>query len=349
MTGFDPAQQFPEFYGNPHIRALAGARRWTVSTQEPTEQFRTKTPIDMRCLLDGGTGLKGQPLAPGTLRGAFATDETCLVPLTEMSVRFPNASNVALYLRSAVDGYTVLDIEKDCPPEEAARLLSVPGALYSEVSMSGRGFHLLMPVPANTADHPIGATKRVLKHPQGWWEVLMEHWVTFTRRPIPDDLAAQMAALAPAQPPTWEQVWAEVAAEAVPNATVTVDIEHEAPDIPHADALVRSIVGSGHGRTMAAFGHDTSRFEFAVLGVYWVRLEKILSTLAFPPGTDVESFTDSARAWLIYRAAVHALPHRDKHDETRNGLPYLLDRAVAMAALSRSRESSTSQQGRRRR
>lgn len=337
MTGFDPVEHFPEFYQNPHIKALAGARRWTVSTQKPSEQFPNKAPLDMRCLLDGGTSKAGKPLPPGTVRGAFATDATCLVPLTEMTVRFPNAANVALYLRSGVDGYLVLDIEKDCPPQEAARLLAVPGALYSEVSMSGRGFHLLMPIPANLNDYPIGATKRVLRHPKGWWEVLLEHWVTFTRQPIPPQRRAEMAALAPDQPPTWEEVWAEVAADAAPNATVVIDVDAEDPGVPHADSLIKGIIGHGHGRSLADFDHDTSRFEFAVLGVYWVRLEKIIDTAAFPPGTDTEAFTDSARAWLIYRAAEHALPHRAKHDETRNGLPYLLDRAVAMAALSRSR------------
>jgi hypothetical protein len=44
------------------------------------------------------------------------------------------------------------------------------------------------------------------------------------------------------------------------------------------------------------------------------------------------SFDD--RAWLLYQAALQALPSRPKHSERRNGRPFLLERAAAMVATS---------------
>ena len=35
-------------------------------------------------------------------------------------------------------------------------------------------------------------------------------------------------------------------------------------------------------------------------------------------------YTDSEKAWLLYITAQEKIQHRDKHDESRNGLPWLL-------------------------
>lgn len=331
MSSFDPRDSFPEFYDNPHITRMGVSPRWTVSTTKSAEGRRSKFPLDMRCLLDGGTSQSGEPLAPGTIRGAWSTDEECLVDLEELTTRFPRASNAAFYLRTSADSYVVLDIEAKCPPEEAARLLSVPGALYAETSMSGNGYHLLMPVPANFWDYPAATSKRVLSHPQGWWEILLEHWVTFTRHPVPADRLDKLGG-PPAQPPTWEQLWAELAANAQESLATDIEVSAQMPEIPWAENLITWITAEPHGREPADFHHDMSRFEFAVLSVYLHRLDQMLESIPFPPGTDTSAFDDSARTWLIYLAASRTLPPRAKHSEPRGGMPFLLYRATAMVA-----------------
>lgn len=329
----DPRAEFPEFYDNPHIAVLATTEGWTVSTQEATERFPNKAPLDMRCLLDGGTSRSGDRLPPGTIRGAFKTDRTCLVTLDELTARLPRASNCAYYLRTFFDGYLVVDIEKTCPPEEAARLLAMPGALYSETSMSGKGYHLLMPRPANFHDYGPATRKRVLRHPQGWWEILLEHWVTFTRRQIPADVRERMQALAPEAPPTWEELWAEIADGAKDAAKADLEVDAEKPEIPFEEEIIALVTKRPHGKTKAEFHNDTSRFEFSALGVLWHRMGPAVGYYAYkaPKGT----YTDSVLVWLLYACAVKVLPHRAKHDTERGGMPYLWDRAANLVAARR--------------
>lgn len=327
---FDPMAHFPQFYANPVIADLADAPKWTVSSTKTTETRRAKFPVDMRCLLDGGTSKDGRPVQPGTIRGAFRADATCLVTLTELTTRFPMASNCAYHLNTQLDGYLVLDIEKTCPPHEAARLLSMTEDLYRETSMSERGYHLVLPPPDNFWEWPDAVGKRVLKHPEGWWEILMEHWITFTRNPIPPEHLDRLAKGRPIEAPTWEQVWAELATVAEPTASVDFDFELDRPEIPHEDLLVDAIIGPGHGRTPEQFGNDMSRYEFSVLGVYDKRLEVLLDTVTFPDHTQATDYDDTARVWLLYLAAARSLEQRPKHAELRSGMPYLLKQASSM-------------------
>ena len=329
----DPRAEFPEFYTNPSIRSLASEPRWTVSTQKVAGRFLTKVPLDMRCLLDGGISRSGGRLPSGTIQGAYKNDETCLVTLDELTDRLPRASNCAYYLRTTFDGFLVVDIEKKCPPEEAARLLAMPGALYSETSMSGKGYHLLMPHPANFHDYGPATRKRVLRHPQGWWEILLEHWATFTRRQIPADVWERMQALAPEVPPTWEELWAEIADGAKDAAKADLEVDAEKPEIPFEEKIIARVIKRPHDKTKAEFSHDTSRFEFSVLGVLWWRLRSVVGYYAYkaPSG----AYTDSALVWLLYACAVRTLPHRAKHDTERGGMPYLFDRAANLVAARR--------------
>lgn len=325
-----PVDAFPRFYNNPHVVELGRSPRWTISSTKAVPGKRVKTPLDVRCFLDGGTSKAGDLLPPGTVRGAFANDETCLVTLEELTERIPRAANCAFHVQGTTDGYLVLDIEKTCPPQEAARLLSIPGILYHEQSMSGRGFHLLMPLPDNFWHWPAAANKRVLQHPEKWWEILVEHWVTFTRQPIAPERIEELRPHVPAVAPTWNEVWEELAIDAEESVRVDFDMESDKPEIPNEEMLLHALTLQDHGRVPADFDNDASRFEFAVLGVLFHRLRRITENTPFPPGQELD---EQDLVWLLYQGATKMLPHRSKHDELRNGMPFLLDRAATMMAL----------------
>ena len=149
----DPTRLFPGFYDNQTVRdVLAPQARWTVSDSR-------KMPVDMRALL-----------ADGQVRGARQHDESCLVTLDELTSGLPGATNCAYWLDASLDGVVVIDIERTCPPEVSAPILEL-GSLYSEVSMSSLGYHLLMPLPASFYDMPAGS-RSVLRAEHGYWEVL---------------------------------------------------------------------------------------------------------------------------------------------------------------------------------
>lgn len=340
-TPADLRAWFPQFYDNPAIRALATARRWTVSGKigdlESTGDApapTNKSPIDLRELIDHGR-----------VRGAWNVGPACLTDLDELTRALPRASNAAFYLQAQTDGLVVIDIEPDCPPGIAADLLRLPGILYSELSMSGRGFHLVTPVPANLHDFPVAADKRVLREKHGWYEILLDHWVTFTRVPVPDHTVDHGGAV-PRSPrlATVEELYAELAAQARENTGVSstaIRTASQTPDIPHADDIVERTLTSARDRLRSHndFDHDMSRWEFSVLGTLYRWMQVPLRTYA----TLGVQYSVSDKAWLLYRAALGIIPARPKHNQLRNGRPFLLDRAAALVADRDAAESRARQ------
>lgn len=334
---------FPKFHGNRAIQLLGRAARWSISgrvgaienAQSLDATQPRKAPIDIRHVLDGcNPGCQH----PGPVRGAWATDEQCLVTLDELVRHIPNATNNAFYLKAITDGLLVIDIEPDCPPQVAANLLALPQAeiLYKEMSMSGRGFHLLTPLPENFHDHPIAASRTVLRHEQGWYELLLKHWATFTRIPVPEDHPVLRMA------PTDEhqrftsvaELYEDLAGKIRGQSLATpgdVHTETEMPDIPDAEDIVqetlaRAVPGM---KSLDDFGGDNSRWEFSVLGrLYGTMQAQLRENSQF----NDHVYTAGEQAWLLYAAVVQHVPARAKHHELRNNRPFLLDRAAALVA-----------------
>lgn len=339
MTSADPRAWFPQFYDNAAISALAGACRWTISGQlgELEDDSGRKAPIDVRHLLKGCTP---ECRHVGPLRGAFALDATCLLTLEELTDALPNAANTAFYLQATSDGLVVIDVEPGCPAEVAADILRLPQILYSEVSMSGQGFHLIAPLPANFHNFAVAAGKRVLREEHGWYEILLDHWCTFTRSPVlenPENIVDHVAG--PADPPRFssvEDLYADLAAKARPSLSATaVGTETEMPHIAYSQAIIEQTLAGSRKRLKSPedFGHDLSRWEFSVLGVLYIWMQESLSTYR-----DLgEQYSVSDQAWLLYRATLDVIPFRPKHAQMRNGRPFLLERAAALVA---AREAS---------
>lgn len=325
LTAADVVNAHPAFYGNPHVRALATEPRWTVSDSE-------KVPINVRAMAE-----------TGVIWGAHEISESCLMRLDELVSFLPSAANNAYYLRSVVDGYMVLDIEKTCPPEIAAPMVAMASP-YSEVSMSGRGYHLLLPLPKNFWDYPIATTKRVLKGPEGQWEILLDHWVTFTRRPATAEQLAALEGVRTARGDdvaVWEDVYASLAKEAVETPTVEFGVDVEPPDVPLRDLVIEHISKLPLEKGLEDFGGDWSAFEFSALGTVYNRMRVMLTAVRESHPEAV--YDEPVQAWFIYEAARKLIPPRDKHEETRNGLPLLLSSAVSLVGMRSAAEEGDRQ------
>lgn len=314
-TSFNPYAVFPNFYQNPTIQKIAQEPRWTVSTQNDAvinqRTIRKKMPIDFRALMRSGT-----------IYGAKDTTDEYLVTLPTLVSALPNTTNHAYYLDVIRDQIMVLDIEKTCPDHIVEAMLAMPNILYAEESMSGQGIHLIMPIPSNYREFPLATQKRVLQHPHGYYEILMEHWITFTRRPVDP----QKFRPSPISTRTWELTWEELASEVTDLPPNTIfDPADEKPEIPHEDDIISLMLRDPYSKTLDDFHQDHSRYEFGLMGYLEHRLSMILKTSAI---RDLKEWTDDDRIWLIYRATTESLDHRDKHDEQRNGMPLLLNSAV---------------------
>lgn len=309
-------RDFPDFYASPVIQDLQDQPRWTISDKD-------KRPIDMHALID-----------EGRIAGAQFRDDRCLVNLPEVLRHVPGATNHAFFLSWQIDEYMVIDIEKTCPPEISASLLRLP-YLYGELSLSQRGYHLVMPVPKNVGEFPEARTKKALQHPQKHYEILLEHYVTFTRIPLRPEDALRIQAVPEDEVPTWEDVYADLAQNAVPAEMADIDIDYQHPDLPLHDEIIELAKRYKYPRTLDDFSGDHSRFEFGMMAYLYNSLSPILATNRM---AKVHEWTPSDKAWLIYDIVTSWIPWRPKHDEIRNDMPLLLNTAMSLTAMRAKEE-----------
>lgn len=321
---FNPLENYPDFYYNQAIHHLSQYPLWTVSDNN-------KRPMDMVAYATSGK-----------LIGATSRDAQCLITLPQLIDLLPNHANCAFYVNTTITPYWVLDIEKTCPPEIRDKLLSIP-ALFRETSMSGKGYHLLLPAPANLHLYPTAARKSVLRHPRGYYEVLQAHFVTFTRNVIPEPTGPALT--------TWEDIYADLATHAQATTIHTGATSATRPEIDEGlqETIFERFQLYPYKKTLARdFENDNSRFEFGFLAYH---AHQLLSMQAHPvsshpanPQALIDLSTDAA-AWLLYEHITSTIAPRPKHEQYRNGLPLLLNAAYhALASAQKSSSSARSQQ-----
>lgn len=325
-SGCSPFVEYPEFYNNDYIRWIAQNKAWTVSDNK-------KRPLDMVSVLAGGP-----------IIGAKHHDERCLVDLASIVRRIPTVTNHAYFQDADRDQCMIIDIEKTCPPDISDYLLSLP-YYYRETSMSGKGYHIVVPLPDNFGDFPIAQDKLKLQDRSGDFEILLHHWVTFTRNPIPEEKCA--SARRPVDPDmahfaSIEGLYEYLASQAVESVRVDVDVvdEPEFDDPGFVDRLIEQIVRDfyhpkwGYKKGLSDFCGDHSRFEFGVQGYLLRRVlnkqNRIIQHDNYQTLMPVDGFSPEQLAWIIYRACDYIIDPREKHEEFRNGMPLLLNSAVQL-------------------
>lgn len=333
---FDPRAAFPSFYNNSVIKHLGRYAKWSVSDANAR-------PINVPALLQG--------------RGLFGASQhklnTDAVTLDTLTTNLPEATNATFFANAANDGVLIIDVEKTCPPYIAEQLLQLPGCYYMEVSKSGKGFHLIMPMPTDPdIKRKIHAsTLAALRAPAGVFEVLLYHWVTFTRRIVTDDHIDTLHRNS-RQKAANDQL-ADVEATDAERQALCNDIDYRSVDglidslfahrqsspastlnyeqaidtqaleqaraLPKYELLYNSLVNAECSYTLDDYVGDHSRFEFAMLG--W--LHHTFTNLAFAQGV-IAHYDHMAQAIIVYDALTHRIDHRIKHDEFRDGMPLLL-------------------------
>ena len=311
----------PNILDQPFIPSIADNRRWTVS------DAKDKKPMDMRRLLFGDT----KPC------GAKYQDERSLCSLSEIAQRAnilldrPVYSHLSLpltyYCKAVEAKFCILDIEKTCPDDVRQRLLKMP-YLYGERSSSGKGIHLLFPLPKHYLDYSAAMQKPTLKEEHRWYEILLNHYSIFTVNMLDPPSNPNGAE-------SFDELFYELAAQAKEVHAVAVDLAKSGPNVaePIKDALIRNLVtyGKTYKKTPADFHNDMSTYEFGVIGYLYARLKYLTRN-------QKDKYTANDKIWLLYEAVKQTLPHRSKHDEIRNGLPYLLSETKTCVARNEQAE-----------
>lgn len=319
-------RDFPRFYENEAIKELGQRPWWTVSSPD-------KMPIDMYHLINGWDG---------KIWGlAFNRGYHPMVDLETLCGTIPSAINNAYYLDCLRDGMVVMDIEPSCPKALQDRFLRLP-YLYGERSMSGKGLHLLFRLPADILDkYPAARTKLALKHESGYYEILLNHMVTFTRNVLPDMEH-------PDTERDFRTLFEELAArqvETIRGDKIDMDGLVDEADIPKFDALMLYLRGREYKKKASDFTKsngavDRSRYEFGMAGFYYGSLRRAVKGGSFAN----ETYTDEMMATMVYKVLREKLEERgdsrEKHDTPRNGMPFLLFLVCDLIAKTKAEEAT---------
>jgi hypothetical protein len=333
---FDYQHAFPQFYFNETIMRLSPKPRWTISTN-------FKAPININ-----------HYKARGVISGAVISEmNSHLTTLDDVMATIPNAANCCFFLDTVLDDIIILDIESSCDVETRNQLLqTLPYALYAETSMSGKGYHIVLPKPKNFDDYPLATGKNKIQHDSGSYEILISHWVTFTRNTIDESLID--AALSNPETLTPEQLWESLAPQAQQNAEKKIDVAFDYDTgvelTDQEEKMVRSIVDIYHKSntvTPEKFNFDMSKFEFSRIGnianITFDYLNDINAAKKIEPSKKMsisQYKKEKARGYqgeadvellikLTHAAVCEVFEPRAKHAETRAGMPYLLYRVIS--------------------
>lgn len=313
----NPYEVFKGFYENPFIKSIKDNKRWTISTNCIDEKTgrKKKMPLDINAMI-----------FEDRFAGATFSDEKCLTDLDTICKYVPDAMNNTYYLDALIDGFVVLDIEPKCPVEIKNKLLQLNYA-YGEISMSGQGIHLIFPLPDCISEYPIAQKKLALREKNGYYEILLNHYITFTRNII--------------QPATGNGDFISVFRELAMQQTEQAEAKDisisdlEPDDIPMKDTIVSLLSRSRYKKTIKDFDNDDSTYEFAYIGFLHYKLKNILKTYAVRQNK--HNYDDNDKAWILYEVAQQVLPSRAKHKEMRTGLPWLLFIAKQVIAKDTSK------------
>lgn len=240
---------FDDFYNHPFIKSITDNEKWTVSDKD-------KKPIDMFAYK-----YRQQ------ITGALFTDNKSLVSLPELCELIPNARNNAYFMDSIVDKFVVLDIEPICPDAIKQKLLKTK-YVYGEISMSGKGYHLIYPLPNCFSKYPIAQKKIVMKEEHGYYEILLQHYVTFTRNMLPDATGGE----------DFEKIFEELASIQKETIRKDIDVQELKPNnIPLEKDILITLNHLDYNKTPIDFHNDMSKYEYGFMGFLYYKLKKQLA------------------------------------------------------------------------
>lgn len=265
---------------------------WTVSSNK-------KIPLDLQWFIEH----KNEPNA---IKGAKYQDERSLGTYYELEEHIPNHANATYYYQMNNEDYLFLDIEPKCPDNIKKHLLQLP-YVYGETSMSGKGIHLLIPKPNNINDYPDALIKTQLKEDHGYYELLVNHYATFTGKEIP--LPNKINDFT-------EKLYQSLAQKAV--ATKSIELmdseEIDIEDIPYHNEIIELVMRKTFEKELKDYNDDYSKYEFGIMNYYAHRIYQRANLKIFKAHT----YSDEELLNLLYYIVKDNIEHRTKHEEKRN-------------------------------
>lgn len=328
------------FNSNPLIKFMSRDESWTVSSDE-------KQPLDMR-----------NYLANGTLGFAKINDDwNPMVSLTELN-KHPQFTytNRAYRMHASKNQIICIDIENTADDKTKEFLLQFPFE-YLEYSKHG-GIHGLMHVDKKLLSPTMLAIFQVattIRHPSKTWEMFLnKHYCTFTQNVIqPRQFTAEQKATKTKEFLDYVVKMYQQKESTHAQQVDSVKLKKEVPDyieqiaqiFPKSDfEYIAQLTPEDYRSDSGLI--DMSKYEYNVLLFIRKQLtNRILYGFDDPfyalnLPKPIEKLTTEDYVYLTFYFGQKILPHRDKHDTERNGVPFLLYIASAVGNLSQSQFQS---------
>lgn len=309
-----------KFRQNAAINRLAKLPYWTLT------QLKDKMPIDINKFIEY---VQTQNDIPAFFYGATTEDgnnpfmecddlqNALTVDLKEALDRlYPNSNHtvdigpMTFRMTSRTQPFVILDIEPKASEEIKQKFLNTK-FLYCETSMSGHGYHMVFESRDILNKYPNAAIKPALKSKDGAFEILVNHYVTFTGENIIEPVASDDS--------YFYEVFEQLASEAKPPVPVLeLKTDADVSGIFKADYLLQIVKPTKTFESYANDAADKSRQEFSFI----CHLTNQLLN-AIEPYSKIHEYTDDELASLLYAITKKYLPPRNKHIENRAGITWL--------------------------
>lgn len=307
---------YPNFYNNPLIHSIGLTPKWSISDEN-------KRPIDLVTFAMTDRIVGCDPNKKNTM--------VTLPQSVDIVGGYP--SNHAFFLEAATDGFMILDIEPSCPANLKSKFLQMP-YIYGETSLSGKGYHLLFPIPKNYNDFPIAKTKIKMQDKTTYYEILMNHWVTFTRNMLPP------APNPSPYPNSWEDTYAYLASQQT-KSEIERDIDYTPEDItkiPDYSLILTYLTKANqYIKSPKDFFGNMSSYEFGYMSHKLNKLNTLLKATKFK--NNGHTYTDQDKITILSEIASEELDYRPKHDEFRQNIPWLTYVAKQVVAKNSENDS----------
>lgn len=329
QDGIMTFHDFPEFYQNPVIQKLSANKRWTVSTTKEITwengKKKNKMPIDMYELMHNNR-----------IWGcAWDRGHHPLVDLPTLCETIPTAVNNTYRTDAYEDNIVILDVENRCPEHLKRRFLELPYK-YGEISMSGKGLHLVFDFPKDIFEkYPNAITKASLQSEDKDYEIIIaDHFITFTRNVLPPANKEQNVK-------EFLQLFerlCQIQNKSVQVDTIRID-DIGTEQIERFEEIIEDLKKEEYKKSVKDFeyknktGYDRSSYEYFASRFYYTCLKKLLQTKYKDT-----AYTDEEKAIIVYHIVSQKIPYREKHDETRAKMPWLLFIATRMIAKTDKQE-----------
>ena len=320
------------FIKNPLINSIAGDEQWTVSTTE-------KVPVNAKTLL-----------STGHIFNAKFGGESPLVTLHELDADPKlDCVNRTYRLQARKNNIITVDVEPSAPEELKSFAFDFP-AHYTELSLNG-GVHLTIKVPydlitdenrymfddLSVFKEPIPEGEQRTAH----FEVLFnDHYITFTKRMVvdkpvvdynSDDEAKEKLEKFLAHIVKLDEAKKETRERTKGCRIEMVEKAISPENLQNIEAFLK-IKPFDAAREKAGaidindFGGDQSRYEMAVANslAYHTRRYHHVAAKTIEYRQITKSLGSQELIYAVYKLLDEMLPYRDKHDEIREGLPWLL-------------------------